>query len=127
MRWIKNPHTGLLKSRGLLDSYSFIDVDYCQFSDWGYKKPTRLWVSPSLSKVANMACDPHTCSQMVEGNDGKGGIRVHPEHLGGKQMKVATRQKERMPAALVNYLLQGVLFPSPSTEEKTVLEVRLDN
>ena len=42
-------------------------------------------------------------------------------------MKVSTRQKERMPNALVNYLLQGVLFPSPSSKEKTVLEVRLDN
>ena len=42
-------------------------------------------------------------------------------------MKVSMRQKERMPSALVNYLLQGVLFPSPSSDEKTVLEVRLDN
>ena len=82
---------------------------------------------PSLSKVANMLCDLHTCSQMVDGNNGKGGRHVHREHLGGKQMKVSTRQKERMPGALVNYLLQGVLFSSPSTEKKTVLEVRLDN
>ena len=42
-------------------------------------------------------------------------------------MKVSTRLKERMRSALVNYLLQGVLFSSPSSEEKTVLEVRLDN
>ena len=83
------------------------------------KKPTRLWVSPSLSKVANMLCDPHTCSQMVDGNDGKGGRRVHREHLGGKQMKVSTRQKEIMPSTLANYLLQGVLFSYPSSEEKT--------
>ena len=41
--WIENPHTGLLKGRVLLGSSFFIDVDYCQFSDWGYKKPTRLW------------------------------------------------------------------------------------
>ena len=74
-----------------------------------------------------MLCDPHTCSQMVYGNDGKGGRWVHREHLGGKQMKVSTRQKERMPSALVNYLLQGVLVSSPSSEKKTVLEVRLDN
>ena len=121
---IENPRTGVLKSRGLLDSCSFIDVDYCQFSDWGYKKPTRLWVSPSLSKVPSMVCDPHNCSQMV---DGKGGRRFHREHLGGKQMKVSTRQKERIPSVLVNYLLQGVLFSSPSSEEKTVLEVHLDN
>ena len=103
--WIENPRTGLLKSRGLLDSCSFIDLDYFQFLDWGYKKPTRLWLSPSLSKVANMVCDPHTCSQMVDGNDGKGGRWVHREHLGGKQMKVSTRQKERTPGALVNLLL----------------------
>ena len=124
MWWIENPRTGLLKDRGLLDSCLFVDVDYCQFSDWGYKKPTRLWVSPSLSKVANVVCDPHTCSQMV---DGKRGRRVHREHLGGKHMKISTRQKERMPSALVNYLLQGVLFPLPSAGKKTVLEVRLDN
>ena len=123
--WIENPRTGLLKNRGLLDFCSFIDVDYCQFSDWGYKKPMRLWVSPSLSKVANMVCDPHTCSQMV---DGKGGRRVHREHLGGNQVKFSTRQKERMPSALVKYLFQGVLFPLPErSEKKTVLEVRLDN
>ena len=42
-------------------------------------------------------------------------------------MKVSMRQKERMPSALVNYLLQFVLFPPPSSEENTVLEVRLDN
>ena len=127
MWWIKNPRTGLLKGRGLLDSCFFIDVDYCQFSDLGYKRPRRLWVSPSLSKFPNRVCDPHTCSQMVDGNDGKGGRRVHREHLGGKQMKVSTRQKERMPSALVNYLFQVVLFSPPSSEEKTVLEVRLDN
>ena len=114
--WIENPRTGLLKSRGLLDLCSFIDVDYCQFSDWGYEKAMRLWVSPSLSKVSNMLCDRHTCSQMVDGNDGKGGRRVHREHLGGKQMKVFTLQKERMPSALVNYLLQGVLFSSSGSE-----------
>ena len=91
---IENPRTGLLKSRGLLYSCFFIDVDYCQFSDWGYKKPTRLWVSPSLSKVANVVCDPHTCSQMV---DGKNGRRVHREHLGGNQMEFSTRLKKGCP------------------------------
>ena len=41
-----------------------------------------------------MVCDSHTCAQMVDGNDGKGGRRLHHEHLRGKQMKVFTRQKE---------------------------------
>ena len=55
---------------------------------------------------------------MVDGNDGKGGRRVHREHLGGKQMKVSTRQKEKTPSALVNYLLQGMLFSPPKFRGK---------
>ena len=29
--WLENPRGGLLKSQGLLDSFAFVDVDYCQF------------------------------------------------------------------------------------------------
>ena len=30
--------------------YNFADVgvDYCQFSEWRYKEPTRVWVVPRL-------------------------------------------------------------------------------
>ena len=103
----RKPTHCVVETSWIVDSCFFIDVDYCQFSDWGSKKPTRLWVSHSLSKVPNMVCDPHTCSQMIDGKEYR---RVHREHLGGKEMKVSARQKERMPSALLNYLLQGVLF-----------------
>ncbi len=41
--WLENPRTGLLKERPFMQNIPYIDVDYCQFSDWGYRKPTRIW------------------------------------------------------------------------------------
>jgi len=46
--WIENPRTGYLKTRKIMDKYPFVDVDYCQFSTWGYCKPTRIWGSPNV-------------------------------------------------------------------------------
>lgn len=43
--FIENPATGLLKTRGILDAVKFHDVDYCSYSDWGYKKRTRIWTN----------------------------------------------------------------------------------
>lgn len=40
--FIENPETGLMKK--YLDR-PFFDVDYCRYSDWGYKKPTRIWTN----------------------------------------------------------------------------------
>ena len=35
-RWIlENPRTGLLKKQSFMQGIAFVDVDYCQFSDWG--------------------------------------------------------------------------------------------
>jgi hypothetical protein len=41
--FIENPQTGMLKDRGILDSFAYADVDYCCYCDWGYRKRTRLW------------------------------------------------------------------------------------
>ena len=40
--YIENPETGLMKN--YLDK-PFYDVDYCRYSNWGYKKPTRIWTN----------------------------------------------------------------------------------
>jgi hypothetical protein len=40
---IEIPRTGLLKSQDFIQPYGYVDVDYCQFCDWGYQKPTRVW------------------------------------------------------------------------------------
>lgn len=45
-KWfIENPQTGLLKNRDFMAGIPFVDVDYCMYSDWGYKKSTRVWTN----------------------------------------------------------------------------------
>jgi len=46
--WIENPQTGRMKHyiEEKYPSYNtFYDVDYCKYSDWGYKKRTRFWTN----------------------------------------------------------------------------------
>ena len=43
--FIENPETGLLKTRPFMEGFPWSDVDYCCFSDWGYRKRTRLWTN----------------------------------------------------------------------------------
>ena len=40
--FIENPQTGRMKE--YIDK-PFYDVDYCMYSDWGYKKRTRVWTN----------------------------------------------------------------------------------
>ena len=43
-RWImENPSTGKMKH--YLKHLPHYDVDYCRYSDWGYKKSTRFWTN----------------------------------------------------------------------------------
>lgn len=43
-KWfIENPRTGLLRKRRFMEYIPYIDVDYCRYSDWGYRKATRIW------------------------------------------------------------------------------------
>lgn len=40
--FMENPQTGLMKSYVTRPYY---DVDYCRYSNWGYKKRTRIWTN----------------------------------------------------------------------------------
>ena len=37
------PKTGRAADRSFMHGCPWIDMDYCQFSDWGYMKPTGIW------------------------------------------------------------------------------------
>ena len=41
---IENPKTGRMKDY-INDSIPYYDVDYCKYSNWGYKKTTRFWTN----------------------------------------------------------------------------------
>jgi len=43
--FLENPQTGLLKTRPFMLDIPYTDVDYCSYSDWGYKKRTRIWTN----------------------------------------------------------------------------------
>jgi len=100
--WIENPKNGYLKTRQILDPYPYVDLDYCQFCDWGYQKPTRFWGSPNVVNRESRVCDFRTCPNLVDGPFGK---KRHKYKLGGLQMKFSTRMKGRIPEAVVEYLL----------------------
>ena len=42
---IENPQSGRLKTREVMNGLKGYEVSYCMYTDWGYKKPTRLWTN----------------------------------------------------------------------------------
>ncbi len=64
--WIENPKTGYLKSRDFMQNIPYIDVDYCQFADWGYQKPTRIWCSPNIAELPDRVCDGLSCTCQID-------------------------------------------------------------
>jgi len=56
--FLENPQTGSLKNRNIMKGLSYYDVDYCMYSDWGYKKRTRIWTNKKdwENKLCNKKC-----------------------------------------------------------------------
>ena len=56
--FMENPQTGNLKYRDVVKDIPYYDVDYCMYSDWGYKKRTRFWTNKKdfKPKVCNKKC-----------------------------------------------------------------------
>ena len=56
--FLENPQTGSLKNRNIMKGLSYYDVDYCMYSDWGYKKRTRIWTNKKNweNKLCNGKC-----------------------------------------------------------------------
>ena len=57
-KWfMENPQTGMLKDRECMLGVPFVDVDYCRYSNWGYRKRTRIWTNVDYEgKICNKAC-----------------------------------------------------------------------
>ena len=108
--WMENPRFGLLRHRPFMNGVPYCDVDYCQFSDWGYKKPTRIWGNTYIGSLPPKLCDPSKCPHMVTN---PGGRRVHREALGGNHIRFTPEKKSRFPTFLVDYLL-GIRNTQPN-------------
>tara|TARA_R110000824_G_scaffold52646_8_gene145934 strand:+ start:1498 stop:2271 length:774 start_codon:yes stop_codon:yes gene_type:complete len=91
--FLENPQTGNLKNRDIMLGRHFYDVDYCMYSDWGYKKRTRIWTN--REDFTPLTCDGSgSCGNMVGGS--KQHIQVLAngyEMIDGKKVLCNTKKK----------------------------------
>jgi len=74
--FMENPYTGNLKNRPYMKGKPFYVVDYCMYSDWGYRKRTCVWTNKEGWKP--LLCDGKgTCGNMIEG--------LHKTNLGNTE------------------------------------------
>lgn len=94
--FIENPQTGRMKN--YLDDVPYYDVDYCKYSDWGYRKRTRIWTNKKDFIPLNCCND---CDNMLNGKH-----RVNMANaFGGGNNKKNLRLKYRIPPKLINALI----------------------
>ena len=57
--FMENPQTARLKDRDVVKGLPYYDVDYCKYSDFGYKKRTRIWTNKKDFKplLCNLDCN----------------------------------------------------------------------
>ena len=102
-KWfLENPRHGLLRGRPYMEGIPWVDVDYCQVSDWGYKKPTRIWGGDHVVGLKDWLCVPKNCPHTVQG---AGGQWSHREKLGGSHIRMSREDKYRVPAEVVRFVL----------------------
>ena len=61
--FIENPATGLLKTRPFMEGLPWVDLDYCSYSDWGYRKRTRFWTNSGF--IGKLCLGKGHCPCMV--------------------------------------------------------------
>ena len=80
--FIENPASSRMKDRLYMKDKPFYLVDYCMYSDWGYRKRTRIWTNKEGYNAK--LCDKN-CGNMV-GN-------LHKTNLGNTERKQKTKGK----------------------------------
>jgi len=100
--WLENPRWGLLSKRFLMEGIPVVDVGYCQYSTWGYMKPTRIWGSPQVTSLQLKICDMQTCSNLIPG------VAKHKVVLSSPHQNIPRKLKYRIPPALVDHIIWSV-------------------
>ena len=63
--FIENPASSRMKDRDMMKGINNYVVDYCMYSDWGYRKRTRIWTNKT--DFQPRLCDGKgTCGNMIE-------------------------------------------------------------
>jgi len=74
--FIENPATSKMKDRPFMKNLNNYVVDYCMYSDWGYRKRTRIWTNRTDFKP--LICDGN-CGNMIG--------KLHKTNLGNTERK----------------------------------------
>lgn len=62
--FIENPATSRMKDRSFMKDLNNYVIDYCMYSDWGYRKRTQIWTNRTDFKP--LLCDGKgTCGNMI--------------------------------------------------------------
>ena len=94
--FIENPSTSVMKKRPFMKDIPFYDVEYCMYSDWGYKKPTRIWTNKK--NWNNLRCNGD-CGNIIG--------RKHKNNMSSVNMSGKNRLdlRHRVPPELIYSLL----------------------
>jgi len=92
--FIENPQSSRMKK--YMD-YPYYDVDYCMYSNWGYRKRTRIWTN--LKGFEPKKCDKN-CGNMI-GN-------THKTRIGNGNHGLNLNQKYRIPHELIKQLFFSI-------------------
>ena len=102
--YIENPATGKMKQ--FLTELNHYDVDYCMYSDWGYKKRTRVWTN-------NMDFTPKLCNRACGNLMTVNGRLLHKNNLGNSHRNGLTKgscgstnMRYRIPPQLIKDLIK---------------------
>jgi len=90
--WIENPQTGKMKHY-INEKYPtpFFDVDYCKYSDFGYKKRTRFWYK-GLENFKPKLCKKD-CENIIGNNHTKNLANRDLINDNGKLIIINTKEK----------------------------------
>ena len=94
---IENPDTSRMKTRSMMVDLPYYVIDYCMYSNWGYRKRTRIWTNKK-------DWEPKLCN----GNCGNMIGKLHQTNLGNQNYKKLTnghtttlKERYRVPPDLI--------------------------
>jgi site-specific DNA-cytosine methylase len=98
-RWfLENPQAGLLKSRPFIGNLPYYDFDYCRFTNWGYKKRTRIWTNVKFNDVL---CQGQEICPNMEGKYHKVSFGGQGRSKNHKYKSISTSKVYEVPASLL--------------------------
>ena len=89
--FIENQHTSRMKN--YMNEYDYYDVDYCMYSDFGYKKRTRIWTN--LKNFNPKLCNKN-CGNIINNK--------HTKSIGKKTDRTSLQDRYRVPFKLIRSL-----------------------